>query len=61
VYVNDIILIGVCLSEIERFKDLLNNSFMIRYVEDLKYFLDWKLSDPRKEFTYTKENMLLTY
>jgi len=48
VYGNDIILIGVCLSEIEGIKDLLNKSFMIRYVEDLKYFLGLEVVRSKK-------------
>jgi len=48
VYVDDVILTGNSLKEIEHVKTLLHNAFKIKYLGDLKYFLGFEVARSKK-------------
>jgi len=60
-YVDDIILVGDCLSKIERIKSSLNSSFKIKDLGELKYFVSLEVARSRKGIQlYVKGNIPLT-
>jgi len=48
VYVDDVILAGNSLNEIEDVKALLNNAFKINDLGDLKYFIGFEVARSKK-------------
>ena len=59
VYVDDIILAGSSLSEIERIKGLLNDSFKIKDLGKLKYFLGLEVTRSRKGIHLCQKKYIL--
>lgn len=61
VYINDIIMIGVDLFEINKLKNKLETEFDIKDLGKLKYFSRWNLQGLRRESLSTNTNTFLIY
>ncbi|GJT77345.1 putative reverse transcriptase domain-containing protein [Tanacetum coccineum] len=59
VYVDDIIITGYSVSEIEKFKTFLKSKFMIKYLGKLKYFLGIEAIDTNKGICLNQRKYVL--
>jgi hypothetical protein len=59
VYVDDIILAGTCLTEIDRIKVILDNNFKIKDLGSLKYFLGLEVAQSREGITISQRKYCL--
>jgi len=57
VYVNDIILVGNSLTTIEEIKQTFNNTFKIKNLGELKYFLGFEITRSKTGIPFPKEYM----
>ena len=60
VYVDDIILIGDNIREVERLKKVLTTEFEVKDLCQIGYFLGMEVARSRRKLVFPKESMYLT-
>ena len=57
VYLDDLVLAGSDLTEVQHMKKLLDDHFKMKDLEDLKFFLGWRLPNPLKATLYINRSI----